>query len=239
MGFFRSLIGNIFPHRCLRCGTLVGQTPGICLSCWDGFVHVAGPLCSCCGIPLPEHTSEDALCGACIHHPPLFQGAKSVFIYNEASKDLVLKLKNQDKTFLAKYVAPWMVRAGSTFWNAHPVLIPTPLHWRKQFKRQFNQSALLAHHIGQQVQLPVVHGLSRIKNSPSQGTFSTQQRAQNVKNAFHADARLLKGIKKCVLIDDVFTTGATVGACAKALKKAGVEEIYVLTLCRVVKEEPT
>ena len=237
MGFFQALAGLIFPHRCLTCGTLVGPSPGICPTCWEGFVHVVDPVCQSCGIPLPETGLDTPVCGACVHQKPPYDHARAVFLYNEASKRLVLDLKHGDKTLLARHVAPWISRAGRPFWGEKPVLIPTPLHWKRQFLRQFNQSALLAHHVSQCVGLPVVHGLKRVKNSPSQGTLSTSHRAHNVKNAFVADPRRMKGIETCVLIDDVFTTGATAGACAKALKKAGVQRVYVLTLCRVTKEE--
>jgi ComF family protein len=239
MGFFQSLAGFVFPHRCLGCGTLLGQIPGICVECWDGFVHVAKPFCDCCGVPLPENHLKSPLCGACLHQKPHFDKARSVFYYNDASKRLVLDLKNRDQTLLAKHMAPWLARAGRELLESGVPLIPTPLHWRRQFMRQFNQSALLAQQLGQHRDLSVIHALTRTKNSPSQGTLSPQKRAANVKNAFVADVRLLEGIETCVLIDDVLTTGATVSACAKALKKAGVRTVNVLTLCRVVKEEPT
>ena len=238
MGFFQSLAGFVFPHRCLGCGTLLGQTPGICIDCWDGFIHVVKPFCDCCGMPLPGTPLRAPLCGACLHKKPAFDKARAVFCYNDASKRLVLDLKNRDQTLLAKHMAPWLARAGRELLESGAPLIPTPLHWRRQFMRQFNQSALLAGQLAKHMDLPVIHALRRTKNSPSQGTLSTQKRSQNVKNAFVADTQLLEGVETCILVDDVLTTGATAEACARALKKAGVRTVNVLTLCRVVKEEP-
>ena len=239
MSLFKTLTGFIFPHRCLGCRALLGQSPGLCPACWEGFVHVAGPLCHCCGLPLPEGSLTPLRCGACVHKTPSFDKARAVFCYNEASKGLVLALKNRDQTLLAKHVAPWLARAGRELLDGGDPLIPTPLHWRRQFMRQFNQSALLAHQLAKHLDLPVIHALKRTKNSPSQGRLSTQKREQNVRNVFVANKKLLAGVESCVLIDDVFTTGATAAACARALKKAGVRSVKVLTLCRVMKEVPT
>ncbi len=127
--------------------------------------------------------------------------------------------------------------AGQELWSSADYIIPVPLHRWRLLKRQYNQATLLARSVSSLTNIPVLTNcLVRKKATESQGHKTLKERKQNVKQAFDViDPDSLKG-KSIVLIDDVWTTGATLDACAKILKKAGAHRIFVLTLARVVKE---
>lgn len=111
-------------------------------------------------------------------------------------------------------------------------LIPVPLSRRKQRQRGFNQAALLAEKIAEGLSLPVnTRGLRRIHSTAPQKKLGKYERGENLKHAFVADARYLQGVRRVLLIDDIYTTGSTVNYCAGALKQAGIEKVWFLTLC--------
>ncbi len=127
--------------------------------------------------------------------------------------------------------------AGQEFWPSADYIIPVPLHRWRLLKRQYNQATLLARSVSSLAQIPVLTNcLIRKKATESQGHKTPKERKQNVKHAFDIiDPDTVQG-KTIVLIDDVWTTGATLDACAKTLKKAGASQVFVLALARVVKE---
>ncbi|HXV73395.1 MAG TPA: phosphoribosyltransferase family protein, partial [Sphingomonadales bacterium] len=131
-------------------------------------------------------------------------------------------------------LAGWLQAAGRGMLAGADVLVPVPLHPRRLFARRFNQAAHLARALGTRAGLPVdLFSFRRVKNTPTQGRKNAMRRAENVRGAFAADGQVFKG-KTVVVVDDVFTTGATAEQCARALKKAGAKAVHVLTLARVV-----
>jgi ComF family protein len=136
--------------------------------------------------------------------------------------------------------ARWLERTGKPLLDEADVIVPVPLHWRRLWQRRYNQSALLAKRLARGKSL-ALFALTRIRSTPSQGEMvSAKARRRNVRGAFEVEPRyhtLLAG-KSVLLIDDVLTTGATVAACARALKRAGAGRVLVLTLARVVRPLP-
>ncbi len=178
------------------------------------------------------------ICGSCLADPPPFSQGRSVLRYDDASKDMILSFKHADRTDQAPVFAAWMVRAAGDLLDQNPIITPVPLHPRRLLKRRFNQSALLAGAIARQSGTRLMQDLLvRRRPTPSQGNKSVKGRFRNVKGAFAVHPRWQKIIRDehVLLIDDVYTTGATVSACADCLLKAGVREVSVLTLCRVVR----
>lgn len=119
-------------------------------------------------------------------------------------------------------------------------IIPVPLHRWRLLKRRYNQAAIMAHYLGRDTEVSVLYeGLLRTRSTQVQGHLNYEQRRKNVKSAFTINPKCTFNIKgkTLILIDDVYTTGATVKECAKALKKAGAKSIHVLTLARVVRYE--
>ena len=180
----------------------------------------------------------DLTCAACLARPPVYSRARAVFRYDTA-RDLVLRFKHADRTDYAPTFATWMCRAGADLIENADMVIPVPLHRWRLLKRRYNQAAVLASAIARQSELQwMPNALTRTRATPSQGAMiSAKARRRNVLGAFTVDAALksrLKG-KRVLLIDDVMTTGATLEACARALRRAGASEISALTLARVVR----
>jgi len=164
--------------------------------------------------------------------------ARAAVIYDDSSRDMVLGFKHGDQTHAAPFFTPWLARAGADFLAETDYLIPVPLHPFRLLRRRFNQSGLLASYLSKEVQVPcLLDGIKRIRSTPVQGYLNEKERKKNVRKAFALNPKYLEQINesKIVLIDDVFTTGATVNECAKILLKAGASEVNILTLSRVVK----
>jgi ComF family protein len=158
--------------------------------------------------------------------------------HDEVSRGLLLGFKHGDRTDGAPAFGGWLARAGDDLIEDCDVILPVPLHRRRLFSRRYNQSALLAQALGQVTGLPVLpDSLRRTRNTPSQGRLSPAARRRNVAGAFKAapGAAERLGGRRVLLVDDVLTTGATVAACAQAIKQAGAAGVDVLTLARVVR----
>ena len=158
--------------------------------------------------------------------------------YDEASRRLILAFKHGDRLHLAPAFDGWMRRAGTELLAEADLVVPVPLHWTRLFARRYNQAALLAHAIHAAGGPPVAADwLIRRRRTPSQGKRNAAARERNVRGAFALKpGRTVKG-RRIVLVDDVFTTGATVGECARVLRRAGAAAVEVLTLARTVRQE--
>ena len=174
---------------------------------------------------------------------PPFQKARSALIYNDHSKEMLLKLKHCDRLDLAKPIARLIYPQVKEILEKSDALIPVPLHRKRLWKRRFNQATLIAKELAltfQQREMRSVNILtnilSRQKETAPQGQ-SRKARFTNVQGAFAVQDKSLVTGKSISIIDDVYTTGATVKACAKALRRAGVKDIYVITAARVIYGE--
>ncbi len=233
-------VNSIFPPRCFLCAEMIGQTGHVCMDCWQGLRFITSPQCHHCGHPFEYAMGEEALCGACIQDEPSYDMARAVLCYDDASRKLVTRFKFGDMLQPAETLAKWMARAGKDCFKDVDYLVPVPLHRVRLLKRRYNQAALLAQAIARETQVSVlVDGLKRNRHTTPQSGLSRRQRQINVKGAFHVPSKSLQAIAKkhILLIDDVMTTGATLEACAKTLKKAGGAEVRVLTLARTLMEK--
>lgn len=230
----------LLPPRCIGSGRIVDAPGMIDAAFWRELAFVSAPACDCCGMPFSFGVAEGSLCGACIDTPPDFDRARAAVVYNDASRQLILDFKYGDKTHAVKSFLPWMLRAGATLLPQTDIILPVPLHARRLWQRRYNQSALLAQALGRAAKIPCLpDGLKRQRHTIPQKGLSRSERHSNVRGAFavtprHADK--IRG-KKVMVIDDVFTSGATLNECARILKRAGAAEVYVLTLARVTREE--
>jgi ComF family protein len=149
---------------------------------------------------------------------------------------MVLGLKHADHTHLARAFGTWMQRAGGEVLTDADLLVPVPLHWARLFQRRYNQAVLLADAVHVAGGPPIAADcLVRRRRTPSQGHLGPLARERNVRGAFAVQCPSIVRGKRLVIIDDVMTTGATVGECARVLKRAGAESVRVLTLARAVR----
>lgn len=231
----------LLPPLCVMCEQMVSENHGFCGECWRGLSFISQPMCASCGHPFEYdvQTVHDAtLCGACIEEPSQFKTARSALVYNDASKSIILPFKHQDRTDYARVMARLMHTSGHAIIDTADALLPVPLHFSRLFLRRYNQSALLVHELGKLSNKPMIlNALKRFRPTQSQGHLSREMRKKNVHNAFIVHPKNLAQIqgKNLLLVDDVFTTGATANACVTALKKAGAAKVEVLTFARVVK----
>lgn len=190
---------------------------------------------------MPFETAEppDTLCPACLLHRPPYASARAALVYDDLSRKLVLDLKRSGRRDGLQVFAAWMAEAGRESLAACELMVPVPLHWTRLAQRRFNQAAWLAQGLAARTGKPVeLFALQRRRARRSQEGLSANQRRRNVAGVFavrgkRARARLAG--KTVLLIDDVFTTGATLEAATRALLKGGAGAVLTLTLARVVR----
>ena len=232
------LLNGILPPRCLKCGVPVDAAGALCSACWPAMAFLAPPYCAVCGLPFEFDLGPGAICAGCAAEPPVFQRARAVLRYDDASRDLILRFKHGDRTDAAPAFGQWLQRAGAGLLADAEVIAPVPLHWWRLFRRRYNQAALLGGALAKAAGVPAVNDLLvRRRATPSQGGLGAAQRRRNVAGAFavHPRHRAALADRRVLLVDDVLTTGATAEACARALFKAGARAVDVLTLARVVR----
>jgi ComF family protein len=212
-------------------------TPGhLCGTCWSKLSFISHPYCDHCGLPFDYDIDDELRCGSCLTKPPSYRKARSAVIYDDVSKELILKFKHGDGTYLTPAFTDWMLVAGAELLQSADYLIPVPLHWRRLIRRRYNQAALLAQGLAQKTKKPVLlNALKRTRNTPSQGHLTHKEREHNVKNAFSLKPKFAGRLKDkhVVLIDDVMTSGSTIQACTQVLIDQGVTTVNVLTLAKV------
>lgn len=230
----------LLPPRCPLCRSRIIEHGHLCAGCWTELDLVADPKCERCGLPF-AHASDGLQCGACLAHPPAFDGAVAPALYKDKGRDLVLALKYGRLFAAAPAMARLMAPVVRAKVDGPAVLVPVPLHRWRLLGRRFNQSQLLAQALVRQTGIPLLAtGLERIKSTPTQGGLNRSGRFRNVHAAFSVKNNKIKEVegKTIVLVDDVLTTGATAGACAEALKKAGARRVVVAAFARVGEPIP-
>jgi ComF family protein len=233
----RGLLDLLYPPICLNCEAPVAAANGLCATCFRALRPITAPMCPRLGLPFQISLGPEALSAEAIADPPPFDRARAAVIYDDVARALVSRLKYGDRPELALFCGRLMAIAGAEFWPDRPVLVPVPLHPLRQIGRRYNQSLELARAIARQTGLHVDPGLvRRTRATPRQVGLSASARVRNVAGAFAAHPEALARIRgrPVVLVDDVVTTGSTVRALTRALRKAGVDRIDVISFTRVV-----
>lgn len=236
----RGVLGFVLPPRCLACGEAVESVGALCVGCWTRLRFLSPPQCAACGYPFEYDAGDGTLCGVCVRERPAFDRARAVLVYDDASRDLLVAFKHGDRTDAAGAYGAWMARAGAELLRDADLVAPVPLHRLRLLYRRYNQSALLAQAIATASGRAFAPDLlARIRNTPSQGRMSVVERERNVRGAIAVRRHRKAAVagKRVLVIDDVLTTGATAGACARALRRAGARAVDVLTLARVVRPQ--
>jgi ComF family protein len=236
----RLVLDALLPPRCLACGGGVETQGALCASCWQGISFLGAPCCVRCGLPFAYDAGAGAECAQCVAYPPPYGRARAVFAYDDHSRRLILAFKHADKLHGMPAFGQWLARSGTELLASADLVAPVPLHWTRLFRRRFNQSALLAQAAvaawsGQPGPCFAPDLLVRRRRTRSQGHLSRLQRAENVRGAFALKPGTDVAGRRVLLVDDVLTTGATLEACTRVLKRAGAAQVDVLTLARAMR----
>lgn len=229
------LVDIIYPPRCLVCHEKLkidSFYKVACLQCWSKIKRNSPPFCRRCGRHL-ENPSRD-ICALCQDKNYYFERAFSACIYEGVLKELIHQFKYSDKEYLGNILSELLIdfiKQYNIAVEAFDYLVPVPLHKRKLREREFNQAEILAKFLAYRFNLKLLKdGLLRIRDTATQTELKENERLKNVKGCFRANPEVeLKG-KNILLIDDLLTTGATCSEAAFALKKAGCNQVVVLTL---------
>ena len=226
------------PPRCPGCGTVTEAPHRFCLACWSALRFLGEPCCSRCGLPFDYESGADVLCGACLAEPPGFDRLRAAVVYGEISRRVALKLKYGGRPGIAETMARFMARQLAA--EEGTIVVPVPLHRWRIWRRGYNQSALiataLARRAGLEARLDLIR---RVKRTPPLRGMGPRERRDAVRGAFRIEPRhreLVKG-RNVLLVDDVYTSGATANACARVLKRAGAAKVNILCWARVVRSE--
>ena len=235
--FGRGVADIILPpmaHDSREATASAGLTPGA----WSRVVFLEAPVCDGCGAAFEADGGAFAAdrCAACTAKPYVFGRARAACVYDEASRDLILRFKHGDQQQFGPLFARWISRAAADLVDQADAIAPVPLHRSRLVTRRFNQAAEIARPLAREAgrdYLP--DALMRAKPTASQGGRSARGRRENVRAAFvvtEAGARRIRG-RRILLVDDVLTTGATGEACAKALLAAGARAVDLAVVARV------
>jgi ComF family protein len=236
MAALNALMSVVLAPSCAVCEqSLLRPIDGpVCAPCWHSILPLTPPLCDRCGDPLATWRTVSvplARCPRCRRAPRFVDRARAIGAYDGALRSVIHALKYEGRRSLARPLGALMRQRGADMLEAAACAIPVPLHPSRHRRRGFNQASDLARQVG----IPVVPALRRVRATPTQTSLPAARRNANVRGAF-AVARWdgLLDRATVVLIDDVSTTGATLEACARVLKEAGVREVRALTAARVV-----
>ncbi|RLJ98016.1 ComF family protein [Ruegeria conchae] len=235
----QTVVEMIYPPRCLSCGALTESDFGLCGPCWRDTPFIGGSVCESCGVPVPGARDGYRIeCDDCLTRPRAWQDGRAALLYQGGARSLILALKHGDRTDLARPAARWMARAGSEVFRPNMLITPVPLHWSRMIRRRYNQSALLAHHLGQETGLAVCPDLLvRTRRTPVLDGKTAVERAAALADAIavHPKRESMSQGRDILLVDDVMTSGATLEACARVCRASGANHIFVLVLARVAK----
>ena len=231
-----ALLEFFLPRLCVFCEQVVGEKAevAVCPACEAKVEWVASPLCPRCGRVFSVREGTDHLCGACQTEPPPFTRARAAALYEEEGPtgQAIKRFKYSGRQDMLPVMHHWLQRPQCLELVAQADLVaPVPLHPHRLKQRGFNQALLLAQAFpGVRLEREL---LIRVRPTPPQSGLNPKERRENVKGAFAVPRpEKVKG-KKILLVDDVFTTGATVKECAQSLRRAGAHEVDVLTVARV------
>lgn len=235
---FRPILDFALPPRCPGCGAVTEEPHRFCLGCWSALTFLGEPCCARCALPFAFGEGAEVVCGRCLAEPPAWHRLRAAVAYGDIARAVALKLKYGGRPGVAETMARFMERHLDA--SDAPLLAPVPLHRWRIWRRGYNQAALiagaLARRAGLEARLDLVQ---RVKATPVLRGMNPRQRADAVRGAFRVNPRhkaALKG-RAVIIVDDVFTSGATAGACARILKRAGASRVDVLCWARVLREE--
>jgi ComF family protein len=239
MKFPSTLFQFFLPPQCPCCEKFLEEgQQGLCSNCLSEIRWIEPPFCSICGIPFISKEVENHPCGACVTHRKYFTMARALGAYEGSLREAIHRWKYEGKTYLTPFFAEWMEEGLNRYWGPHSLdlLIPAPLHPQRLRERGFNQALLLVKELSRRTGIPYRKTiLQKKKPTIPQVNLSGTEREKGLRGAFQVIGKEELLGKSVLLVDDVYTTGATVNECSKVLLRGGAERVNVLTLAHAVK----
>jgi ComF family protein len=239
MGFQSTLFQFFLPPQCPCCEKFLEKgEQGFCSNCLSKIRWIEPPFCSICGIPFISQEVENHPCGTCATHRKYFTMARAWGAYEGSLQEAIHRWKYEGKTHLTPFFAEWMAEKLNCYWGHDPLdlLIPVPLHAQRLRERGFNQVLLLVKELSRRTGIPYQKTILRKKKATlPQVNLSGTEREKGLKGAFQVTGKKELEGKSVLLVDDVYTTGATVNECSKVLLRGGAKRVDVLTLAHAVK----
>jgi competence protein ComFC len=235
--FLDAGLSLVYPGICQVCKEkqASAQEGFVCSQCWTQVRFIRPPFCERCGLPFEGDLTTPFECANCRDVKLYFSSARSAVVAKNVVLEVIHRYKYQHALWFEPFLTDLFLREAkpalaTATWD---LIVPVPLHSAKEREREFNQAARLARCLGSSTKIPVNEGLlSRVTPTRTQTQLTKTERAENVRKAFTMrNGQRLDG-KRIVLVDDVFTTGATTNACARVLRKAGTSEVCVWTVAR-------
>ncbi len=220
-----------FPRRCPICDEAILYGEKICGSCVDKLPYIKEPFCKKCGKQLEDERQE--YCSDCEKKPHNYIQGKAVFSYRKEMKLSMYRFKYSNKREYAQFYAGEAVKQCGMWIERRGIeaIVPIPMFPAKKRARGYNQAEVFAKALGSELGLPVEKNLvKRVRNTKPQKTLNDRQRKDNLKGAFQVRTNIVK-YSKILLVDDIYTTGATIDAVAETLQKVGVTEVYFVSIC--------
>ena len=230
-------LGFLYPEICQLCGEqpATAREGFVCRHCWTQVRFIRPPFCKRCGLPYPGDLTAPFECTNCREMELHFTSARSAVVASGIVRETIHRFKYQRALWFEPFLADLLIReAKPALREQHwDFIVPVPLHPVKHREREFNQAEQLASHLSAATKIPLNKKLlRRIIPTATQTLLTREQRATNMRGAFAADEHSSLDGEQIVLVDDVFTTGATTSACAKVLKSAGAGDVCVWTVAR-------
>lgn len=225
------IVSIFFPRHCPLCDEVILYGQDTCQTCRKKVPYIKEPACKKCGKQLENERQE--YCGDCSRKRHYYQQGKAVFSYQKEMKLSMYRFKYSNKREYADFYAKEAVQRYKNWFVGRgiEVIIPVPMYSGKKRGRGYNQAEVFAKCLGAQANIPVETKLvRRIKNTTPQKELNDKQRKDNLKGAFQVKTNIVK-YSKILLVDDIYTTGATVDAIAKLLLEQGVKEVYFMSVC--------
>ncbi len=230
----RATLDLLLPPRCPGCGTVTASPDAFCARCFGAMHWLGADQCPRCG---ENEADRHPACARCREPAPAFAEARAAVAYAGPARAVVLRFKHGDATALAAPMAAAMARIARDWLGADPLLVPVPLHRWRLWRRGYNQAALLARALAQRCGAPVVlDALARPRRTALSAGMNRAERAANLAGAIRCARPDTVAGRSIVLVDDVITSGATIGACAAALADACAQQVRALAFARVVRD---
>lgn len=222
------MLALVLPPRCPGCGAIVEGDTRFCGDCWERLDFLDNAGCAACNLPLP---GGEELCARCIGAPPRHGRVHAAVAYGEIARKVALRLKYGRRPGVARIIAASMARDVPLGPDA--LLVPVPLHRWRIWSRGYNQALEIARHVGRASDVAVAEdALARIRSTPPLKGMGAKARERTLRGVFRATRRF--DGQHVVLVDDVYTSGATTEACARVARRAGAAKVSVLCWARVV-----